>query len=187
MQRSDRLKKWLANTYRTDQTLVSASAGEIAARSLSNWKKGKPEPGAQNLAALFELGLGIDWYLVGRGSMFSESRMGRFWSWVALVFGDLDRLEIAIEEDTEKNELRRWINSCGRDTSIALNTLERLGLSRSWLVVGEGGMFSNSSRGRFWQAQSESAVATSEGADVDSHRAPPAMIAELESIIDKWR
>ena len=77
MARNERLKEWLAVTYKTDPTLIAAAKSQISARTLTGWKAGTSEPSAPSLALLYELGLGVHWYLVGEGEMFSDSPKGR--------------------------------------------------------------------------------------------------------------
>jgi hypothetical protein len=77
VKRNDRLREWLELTYKTDVTILAQARGRFSQRTLTAWKSGEREPGAENLATLHELGLGVLWYLVGEGSMFSDSAKGR--------------------------------------------------------------------------------------------------------------
>jgi hypothetical protein len=77
MPRTTRLKTWLAATYKSVPSLIVAVGGYFRESTARQWIKGISEPGAASLAALYESGLNVHWYLSGEGPMYSETPRGR--------------------------------------------------------------------------------------------------------------
>jgi hypothetical protein len=54
-----------------------AANGQLGEKSVRMWRKGDGEPSVEKLAVLCALGLDASWYLLGEGTMFSDTPRGR--------------------------------------------------------------------------------------------------------------
>lgn len=111
----------------------------------------------------------------------------RFESWLTATYGDGPSLVVASNGAIRSTTIHGWVKGRAKPGADALRVLHQLGCNITWLVTGEGPMYSDSAAGRRWAVKNGAKGGMVREAARGASQEIPRLISEIERVLEKYR